>query len=119
MSPQEILAFAENKKFKPSPDKLTGAIGSATGNLNKTLNDPKLIDNLAKILGKNRAAAIAMQFNNKRPEINAAMPKIQKALNKILGTSRAGRYARLGGLGGIFLPEIIGGAKDLALSSFD
>ena len=118
-SPQEILDFAEIRNFKPSPDKLTGAIGSAAGKLNKTLNDPKLLDNLAKIIGKNRAAAIAMQLNNKRPEINAAMPKIQKALNTILGTSRAGRYARLGGLGGLFLPEIIGGAKDLALASVD
>jgi hypothetical protein len=112
-SPEEILALAETEKFKPSPDKLTGAVG----NLNKTLNDPKLIDNLAKIFGKDRAAAIAMQLNNKRPEINSAMPKIQKALNTILGTSRAGRYARLGGLGGVLLPEIIGGAKDLALSA--
>jgi len=114
-SPKEILDLAENKKFKPSPDKLTGAVSK----LDKSIHDPKLIQNLEKILGKNRAAAIAMQLNNKRPEINAAMPKIQKALNTILGTSRAGRYARLGGLGGLFLPEIIGGAKDLALSSAD
>lgn len=115
LSPADILAYAEQNNFIPAPDKLTGAVG----NLNKTLNDPKLIDNLAKIFGKDRAAAIAMQMSNKRPVINAAMPNIQKALNAILGTSRAGRYTRLGGLGGLFLPEIIGGAKDLALSSVD
>lgn len=115
LSPADILAYAEQNNFTPAPDKLTGAVSK----LDKSIHDPKLIQNLEKILGKNRAEAIAMQLNNKRPEINAAMPKIQKALNTILGTSRAGRYARLGGLGGIFLPEIIGGAKDLALSSAD
>lgn len=115
LSPEDILAYAEQNNFTPSPDKLTGAVSK----LDKSIHDPKLIQNLEKILGKNRAAAIAMQMNTKRPQIETAMPNIQKALNAILGTSRAGRYARLGGLGGLFLPEIIGGAKDLALSSAD
>ena len=115
MSPDDILAYAEKGNFKPTPDKLTGAVA----NLSKNINDPKLIDNLAKIFGKERATAIAMQMNTYRPQINTAMPKIQKALNTILWTSRAGRYARLGGLGGLFLPEIIGGARYLVLSSSD
>jgi hypothetical protein len=44
-------------------------------------------------------------------------PKNSRILKILLGSSRAGQLARLGGAAGLFLPELIGGVKDLALQS--
>lgn len=115
LSPDDILAYAKRENFTPEADSVTKFVSNLKGNV----NDPKVLDMLSKIMGKNRAAALAMQVNSNKPQMNKAIKRTQKVLNAILGTSRAGRYARLGGLGGVFLPEIIGGAKDLALSSVD
>jgi hypothetical protein len=48
------------------------------------------------------------------PAINSS-PLLDKALKLLVGTSRGGQLARLGGGAGLLIPEIIGGAKDLAL----
>jgi hypothetical protein len=40
--------------------------------------------------------------------------KNSRILKMLLGSSRAGQLARVGGAAGIFLPELIGGAGDLA-----
>jgi hypothetical protein len=43
--------------------------------------------------------------------------KNSRILKMLLGSSRAEQLARVGGVAGLFLPELIGGAKDLALQS--
>jgi len=48
------------------------------------------------------------------PAINRS-PLLDKALKLLVGTSRAGQLARGAAAAGIFLPELIGGAKDLVL----
>lgn len=42
-------------------------------------------------------------------------PHIRNALHTILGKTRVGQAARLGGAAGLFMPEIFSGAKDLLL----
>lgn len=44
-------------------------------------------------------------------------PLLNKALKLLVGTSRAGQLARVGGAAGLLLPEAIGGAKDLILQN--
>jgi hypothetical protein len=107
-SPQRVIGMA-GKNFNFKPDKITDYVD----NLQTNIQDPEFQKNLAKVFGRNRAAAILMDLNQNPKRVD----KIQNILKKVLGTSRAGRYARLGGLGGIFLPEIIGGAKDLVLQN--
>lgn len=46
---------------------------------------------------------------------NTKAPAIDKLLRVLVGGSRAGQLARVGGAAGLFLPEVISGAKDLAL----
>jgi hypothetical protein len=48
------------------------------------------------------------------PSINRSR-FLDKALKLLVGTSRAGQLARVGGGVGLLLPELIGGAKDLVL----
>jgi hypothetical protein len=108
MSPEQIISLA-GKRLKFKPDKITDYVT----NLQTNIQDPKFQQNLSKVFGRNRAAAILMDLNQNPKRVD----QVQSILNKLLGTSRAGRYARLGGLGGVLLPEIIGGAKDLVLQN--
>lgn len=108
MSPEQIISLA-GKRLKFKPDKITDYVD----NLHMNVQSPEFHKNLSKVFGKNRAAAILMDLNQNPNKIK----QVQNVLTKVLGTSRAGRYARIGGLGGIFLPEIIGGAKDLVLQN--
>jgi hypothetical protein len=48
------------------------------------------------------------------PTINRS-PLLTKALKALVGTSRAGQLARVGGAVGLMFPEILSGAKDLVL----
>lgn len=48
------------------------------------------------------------------PSIGSS-PLLNKALKLLVGSSRAGQLARVGGAAGLLLPELIGGAKDLVL----
>jgi hypothetical protein len=107
-SPEKII-LAAGKRFKYQPDKITDYVD----NLRMNVQSPEFQKNLAKVFGKQRAAAILMDLNQNPNKIK----QVQNVLTKVLGTSRAGRYARIGGLGGVFLPEIIGGAKDLVLAN--
>jgi hypothetical protein len=109
LSPEQVRSTA-GKNFKFKPDKITDYVD----NLRMNVQSPEFQKNLAKVFGKNRAASILMDLNTNPKRID----QVQSILNKLLGTSRAGRYARIGGLGGILLPEIIGGAKDLALQNY-
>lgn len=47
--------------------------------------------------------------------INTRSSALNKVLRALLGSSRAGQLARAGGAAGVFLPEMISGAKDLVL----
>lgn len=47
--------------------------------------------------------------------VNTRSSALNKTLRALLGSSRAGQLARVGGAAGLFLPEVISGAKDLVL----
>jgi hypothetical protein len=49
------------------------------------------------------------------PAISGGSQSINKVLSALLGTSRAGQLARGGVAGGLLLPELVSGAKDLFL----
>jgi len=124
-SPQDIITHAEqNYNFKPKANNITDFVSKLRLDLKANINDPKLQKNLAKVLGKSRVAALLMNLHANPKGINSAQKGVDKVLgasryviNKILGTSRAGQLARVGGAAGLFLPELIGGAKDLMLQN--
>lgn len=51
--------------------------------------------------------------------MNTRSPAINKLLSVLAGRTRAGQLARVGGAAGLFLPELVGGAKDLLTSAVD
>lgn len=48
--------------------------------------------------------------------VNTRSPAFNNVMKALLGSSRAGQLARLGGAAGLMLPEVVGGAQDLLLS---
>jgi hypothetical protein len=91
MKPEEVIDYATHptKGFRPKPSGFGNPIAGHSTRLDNAT------DKVVKTIKKS--------------------PFLTKALKLLVGTSRAGQLARLGGGAGLLLPELISGAKDLVL----
>ena len=91
MKPEEVIDYAAHptKGFRPKPSGFGNPIAGHSTRLDNAT------DKVVKTIKKS--------------------PFLTKALKLLVGKSRAGQLARGAAAAGIFLPELIGGAKDLVL----